>query len=290
MANNRIVKPISQMNHRAWLALWSQRQRRARRAPALSPLYPGMLAWEWPYPDPFKWNVWMSADSGTTWTLINDYWAWGNARTFSPDGGSQKYFVVGVNRAGVEVTGRSNEVSPDDAPVPPPTLINLYFNPINTRTGAAVVGQAGDYWNRVANETYGGALLNQQATPTSTTITVAGYYGNWSTGFADAMMDDWIYNGASITIASLPTGYWDIYCYSPLMQSFMVRADGSTMLGPAEILAREEPLVEVPFEEGVNYVYFGGIYVGPSDVVEIFTTGLNGDPNSLFGFQLIDVT
>jgi hypothetical protein len=278
------------MNRHAAIALWLQDRRRGRRTPVLSPLYPGMLSWNWPYPDPFKWNVWMSADGGVSWTLVQDYWAWGNARSFSPDGSWQRYFVVGVNEAGVEVTGRSNEVRPDDAPVPPPTLINLYFNEHDTRTGAAVVGQAGDYWNRVADETYGGALLNQQATATPVAITVAGYYGKWSTGFADAMMDDWIYNGSSITIASLPTGYWDIYCYSPLMQSFSVCADGSTMLGPGEILTREEPLVEVPFEEGVNYVYFGGVYVGPGNVVEIFTTGLSGDPSSLFGFQLIDVT
>jgi hypothetical protein len=283
------VQKLPKINRRNWLVLDLQRRRRGRRAPVVSPLYPGMLAWVWPYPDPFKWNVWMSADGGATWTLVQDYWAWASARTFSPDGSWQRYFVVGVNEAGVEVTGRSNEVCPDDAPVPPPTLINLYFNPNNTRTGAAAVGQAGDYWNRVANETYGGALLNQQGMATPGTVSVGGYFGGWSTGFADAMMDDFIYNGTSIQI-SPPTGYWDLYCYTPFLELFTVTLNGVTVVSSAEILAREDPPVEVPFEEGVNYVYFNGVYVGPGDSLVIYTEGKSGDVNALFGFQLLDVT
>jgi hypothetical protein len=87
-------------------------------APWLRAEYPSALAWDWDLANPDRWHVWMSLDGGGTWTLLEDYWAPGAARTFAPDGGSQKYFVVGVDAAGREVTGRSNVVRPDDAVAP----------------------------------------------------------------------------------------------------------------------------------------------------------------------------
>ena len=87
-------------------------------APVLSPLYPSKLSWVWNLTDPYRWNVWMSLDNGISWTLVEDYWTPGTDREFGPDGGSQTYFIVGVDNAGKEITERSNAVRPDDAPRP----------------------------------------------------------------------------------------------------------------------------------------------------------------------------
>ncbi len=87
-------------------------------APKLLPMYPSTLVWKWHHKNPYHWNVYQSLDNGATYFLIEDYWAWGNARQFAPDGGSELMFVVGVDQSGKEITGRSNVVRPDDAPVP----------------------------------------------------------------------------------------------------------------------------------------------------------------------------
>lgn len=105
---------------RGWLATWLQARRRGRQivlrpAPVLQPRYGELLAWEWTLPDPYKWNVWMSLDAGASWLLVEDYWAYGNARQFAPDGGSELYFIVGVDEFGRALTEPSNVVRPDDA-------------------------------------------------------------------------------------------------------------------------------------------------------------------------------
>ena len=111
------------INRRKWLAIWAQERRRARQhhllpVPVLRAAYPDLLRWDWDLPNPFKWNVWMSMDSGASWMLIEDYWMYGDARQFAPDGGGELYFIVGVDAAGVEITERSNWIRPDDAVVP----------------------------------------------------------------------------------------------------------------------------------------------------------------------------
>jgi hypothetical protein len=88
------------------------------RAPILSAMYPSSIVWKWHRPDPYRWNVYQSLDNGATYFFTEDNWAWGNARRFAPDGGSELMFVVGVDRSGKEITGHSNAVRPDDAPVP----------------------------------------------------------------------------------------------------------------------------------------------------------------------------
>ena len=125
---------LPKIDRRTWLALWAQGRRRNRLrfghpallpAPVLRAAYPDLLRWDWVLLDPFKWNVWMSLDGGGSWTLIEDYWTYGDARQFSPDGGHLLYFIVGVDEAGNEITRRSNIVRPDDAPVPSPLLTGL---------------------------------------------------------------------------------------------------------------------------------------------------------------------
>jgi hypothetical protein len=116
------------INRRTWLALWAQDRRRRRQhrllpAPVLRAAYPDLLQWDWDLPDPYKWNVWMSLDGGASWIFIEDYWAYGAARQFAPDGGSELYYIVGVDAAGVEITERSNWIRPDDAMAPVPQTV-----------------------------------------------------------------------------------------------------------------------------------------------------------------------
>ncbi|MEI6198017.1 MAG: hypothetical protein WCS42_27190, partial [Verrucomicrobiota bacterium] len=120
------------IDRRAWLALWAQGRRRNRlrfghpallRAPVLRAAYPDLLRWDWDLPNPHKWNVWTSLDNGATWFLTEDYWMYGDARQFAPDGGSEFYFIVGVDAAGVEITERSNWIRPDDAVPPVPQSV-----------------------------------------------------------------------------------------------------------------------------------------------------------------------
>ena len=89
-------------------------------APLLVAQFPDILVWKWPYKNPYRWNVWLSPDNGAHWQFVSDYWEYGNARLFSPDGGSELMYIVGVDTRGKEVTLHSNVVRPDDAPVPQP--------------------------------------------------------------------------------------------------------------------------------------------------------------------------
>jgi hypothetical protein len=94
-------------------------------APVLAPLYPDLLVWDWDLPNPCRWNVWQSVDSGASYFLNEDYWCAGDQRQFSPDGGGELHFIVGVDELGREVTHRSNSVRPDDAPGPPTLATDL---------------------------------------------------------------------------------------------------------------------------------------------------------------------
>ncbi len=105
---------------RGWLATWLQDRRRGRLlpAPVLVPAWPSLLQWTWDLANPYKWNVWLTLDGGVTFFMPEEYWAYGAARQFAPDGGSQLHFIVGVDANGKEITHRSNTVRPDDAPAP----------------------------------------------------------------------------------------------------------------------------------------------------------------------------
>jgi len=128
------VTTLPKINHRAWLALWAQRRRRRRvrgalptllPAPVLRAAYPDLLQWDWDLSNPYKWNVWMSSNSGVSWVLIEDYWTFGDARQFAPDGGSELYFIVGIDASGNEITEHSNNIRPDDATAPTGLLDGL---------------------------------------------------------------------------------------------------------------------------------------------------------------------
>jgi len=95
-------------------------------APVLRPEFPDKLVWDWPYMNPYKWNVWMSLNNGATYMMPGDYWGYGDARRFAPDGGGELYYIVGVDAAGNEITEHSNVIRPDDAPYPAPVLRSEY--------------------------------------------------------------------------------------------------------------------------------------------------------------------
>ena len=88
-------------------------------APVLRAAYPTLLQWDWDLPNPYKWNVWTSLNGGVSWIFTDDYWHYGDSRQFAPDGGSELYYIVGIDQAGHEITEHSNAVRPDDAIAPP---------------------------------------------------------------------------------------------------------------------------------------------------------------------------
>ncbi len=119
------------INRRGWLATWLQSRRRARAngllpAPVLVAQYPTLLVWSWTLANPYKWNVWTSLNGGVSYFLTEDYWHYGDSRQFAPDGGSEFYFIVGVDATGKEITHRSNAVRPDDAIAPPEIVGGTY--------------------------------------------------------------------------------------------------------------------------------------------------------------------
>ena len=130
-----MTKPPT-IDRRSWLAMWLQQRRRARARAAQPGLLPApvlvarpgtLLAWDWTLANPYRWNIWTSLDGVASWTLAADYWTAGDGREFAPDGGSEWYFLVGVNEAGVEITERSNAVRPDDVPAVPPAPVITSF-------------------------------------------------------------------------------------------------------------------------------------------------------------------
>jgi hypothetical protein len=131
---------LPKIDRRRWLAWWAQERRRKRGqrlppAPVLRAMYPDQLAWDWDGANPFKWNIWLSLNSGASWVLIEDYWTYGAARQFAPDGGGEWYYIVGVDAGGVEITGHSNVIRPADAPEPWLRLLRYY--PLNDLADAA---------------------------------------------------------------------------------------------------------------------------------------------------------
>lgn len=126
-----MTKTLQLLKRSRWLATWLQGRRRKRqgkllRAPVLRAAFPDLLRWDWSLPNPFKWNVWMSLDNGASWMLVEDYWMYGDARQFAPDGGSELYYIVGIDQTGKEITQHSNIIRPDDALMPAPVLRAAY--------------------------------------------------------------------------------------------------------------------------------------------------------------------
>ena len=121
-APTRRNAPWTPFQRQTWLAN-QRRKHRLLPVPVLRAAYPDLLQWDWDLPNPYKWNVWMSLNNGSSWMLVEDYWMYGDARQFAPDGGSEFYFIVGVDAAGVEITERSNWIRPDDAVPPVPQSV-----------------------------------------------------------------------------------------------------------------------------------------------------------------------
>ena len=162
------------INRRGWIATWLQHRRRKRAngllpAPVLRTQYPDLLVWNWSLANPSKWNVWQSTNGGVSYFLVGDYWAYGALRQFAPDGGSELYFVVGVDESGNEVTGRSNPARPDDALLPAPVLRAAYptmmawdwtpSNPYRWNVWMSLNGGGSytlieDYWTAGSNRTF----------------------------------------------------------------------------------------------------------------------------------------
>jgi len=130
--------PWTPLQRRTWLA---EQRHRLQPAPVLRAAYPDLLQWDWDLPNPYKWNVWMSMDGGNSYFLVEDYWGYGDARQFAPDGGGELYYIVGIDVTGREITKHSNIVRPDDAPVPldAPTVALVGANFVGTAPVAASV-------------------------------------------------------------------------------------------------------------------------------------------------------
>ena len=130
--------PWTPFQRRTWLA---EQRHRLQPAPVLRAAYPDLLQWDWDLTNPYKWNVWMSMDGGNSYFLVEDYWGYGDARQFAPDGGGELYYIVGIDNTGREITKHSNIVRPDDAPVPldAPTLARVSGYYLGTAPVAASV-------------------------------------------------------------------------------------------------------------------------------------------------------
>ncbi|MEI8292146.1 MAG: hypothetical protein WCH99_21965, partial [Verrucomicrobiota bacterium] len=167
---------LPKINRGSWIALWAQDRRRRRvraaqapllPAPVLRPAYPDLLQWDWDCPNPYQWNVYVSLDGGVTFFMPEGYWVSGEGREFAPDGGSELYFIFGVDADGRVITQHSNPVCPDDAsPPPPPPAQDFtgynYYSPDYTTIddGSTVVGAGGN----AGNGTYtfsGGSAWNE---------------------------------------------------------------------------------------------------------------------------------
>ena len=109
--------PWTPLQRRTWLAE-QRRENHLLPAPVLRPKYPDLIVWDWDLQNPYKWKFWMSLNGGVSYIFISDYWMYGDARQFAPDGGSELFYVVGMDRDGKEITQHSNVVRPDDAPEP----------------------------------------------------------------------------------------------------------------------------------------------------------------------------
>ena len=148
--------PWTPLQRRTWLAE-QRRKEHLLPAPVIRPKYPDLIVWDWDLLNPYKWNFWMSMNGGATYILIEDYWMYGDARQFAPDGGGELYYAVGVDKDGNEITQHSNIVRPDDAPVPldAPTLVrvNGYYQ------GTAPV--AASVWRFAQADGYDGSMSIQ---------------------------------------------------------------------------------------------------------------------------------
>ena len=119
--------PWTPLQRQTWLAT-RRRKQRLPHVPVLRPAYAELLQWDWNHAEPFRWNVFQSLDGGETYFFIEDYWADGSARHFAPDGGSELYFIVGVDADGNEVTAHSNAVRPDDYEIGLGSLLTGLFS------------------------------------------------------------------------------------------------------------------------------------------------------------------
>jgi len=176
---------LAKFDRRAAIALWLQGRRRKRAhftllpGPVLTGLWDPLLTWTWDGPDPYKWNVWLSWDGGVSWMMPEDYWHYGASRQFAPDGGSELYFIVGVDEFGREITEHSNIVRPDDAGPPPPTLLTdlLAYWSLEETAWSTRADSHENMQDLFEWDYYGGLLGNE--VPVNQTSGVLGYASSY---------------------------------------------------------------------------------------------------------------
>src|SRR5215475_89156 len=109
-----------------------------------------------------------------------------------------------------------------------PLLLDVDFagDTVPGATGAAAIGQSGDYWNTyLRNDGFGnwrtlGTLDNMQladGSASSMGMTVVNCPGGWSDGSPNPMYNEYIYpfsGNGTISFTGMLTGQYDVYVYS----------------------------------------------------------------------------
>ncbi len=159
-----------------------------------------------------------------------------------------------------------------DAPSPTPLLLDVDFGAgagPSAQQGAAVVGQAGDFWNYYTRDEAGGwrtsgvlsNLTLAGGTASQIALSVSNAPGAWGTASADSMYKDYIYpfSGiATVTVSNLPAGRYDLYVYSH--DGNYQLAAGGTDFG-SRSCRDTNPTGTPVWQEGVQYVRFAGVPV-----------------------------
>jgi hypothetical protein len=170
------------------------------------------------------------------------------------------------------------------------------------KTGAAVVGTSGDFWNYYTRDGANGWIysgrLDRLATSdgsiTPVAVTVVNAQGAWYLpNSTDPMYSKYIYplvppgGNATITIKNLPAGTFDLYVYSPDGQ-FLVNI-GATSYGP-EFGADPSPVGAPVWQRGVQYGFFQNISLASGQDVVLTVSpnpGGSGIYATISGLQLV---
>ena len=157
-----------------------------------------------------------------------------------------------------------------DGPAPAPLLLDVDFGSgagPSAQQGAAVVGQAGDFWNYYTRDEAGGwrtsgvlsNLTLAGGTASQIALSVSNAPGAWGTESLDSMYREYIYpfsGVATVTVSNLPAGHYDLYVYSH-DGNYQLTA-GGTDLG-SRSCRDTNPTGTPVWQEGVQYVRFAGV-------------------------------
>jgi hypothetical protein len=158
-----------------------------------------------------------------------------------------------------------------------PLLLNVDFggDTPSGKTGAAAVGQSGDYWNTyLRNDGFGnwrtlGTLNNMplaDGLATSIGMTVVNCPGGWADGSPDLMYNDYIYplsGNGTISFSGMPTGQYDVYVYSGDGNSQLTV--GGTSYGVLQSRDNNPTENPVAWTEGRQYARYGDVAVNSGD-------------------------